>query len=110
VAVLALVTIVRVSCRSRYEVIPMLYAITVRCPYCKVLCPWAVRAEVEPPPNTPFRVVCPNHGGPIRVLFRYFKPTEALPPDPPVEDYPPVPPKPSPPPEPKPRWWQFWKR
>ena len=90
----------------------MLYTITLQCPHCRCPCPWSVSAEVEPPPDARIRIICPNHGGPIPVPFRYFKPAESVPPDTPVDHYPPRPPKP---PEPyddpgRPRWWQFWKR
>jgi len=71
----------------------------------------AVSAEREPPPDACFNVICPNHGGPIRVAFRYFKLAEAAPPGAPLDHYPQRPPEPPKPYDapPKPRWWQFWK-
>jgi hypothetical protein len=61
-------------------------------------------AEVEPPPNTLIKVICPSHGGPIPIAFRSFKPVDAPPPDAPVQEYPP-----KPLPSVKTRWWQFWR-
>ncbi len=80
------------------------YTITVKCRYCQCPCPNVVIAEVEPPPDTKINLYCPSHGGPIPVLFRYFKRAEAIPPD----TYPMYyPPKPEPPPDPK-RSWNRW--
>ncbi len=82
----------------------MLYFIKVKCQHCRCECPWGVEAEAEPPPDARITIECPNHGGPIPVPFRYFKPVESLPPNTPVDSYPPDEPR-SPA-----RWWQFWKR
>ena len=81
----------------------MLYTITVTCPHCLCPCPWAVTAEVEPPPDAIITIRCPSHGGPIRIPFRHFKPADSVPSGTPTDEYPP------PPQEPEPRWWQFWK-
>jgi hypothetical protein len=89
----------------------MFYTLTIQCRFCRADCPWTVAAEVEPPPDAVIKVVCPNHGGPIPVPFRYFKPAEAPLPDAPLYHYPPRPPQPPVPYDPPSthRWWQFWK-
>ena len=87
------------------------YAITLKCPHCLCQCPAELIAEVEPPPDVVFRIICPTHGGSISVAFRYFKPTEPFPPTESTLCYPPQPPRHqihslhsrSR------RWWQFWK-
>ncbi len=90
---------------------PHYYTITVKCRFCQCPCPWAVVAEIEPPPAAKITIRCPSHGGPLPISFANFKKVEKLPPGVPVTHYPP---RPEPPPTPylvpKPRWWQFWKR
>jgi hypothetical protein len=88
------------------EARPLLYySMTLCCPFCPGK-PFTCRvvAEVEPPPDTIFRLRCPQDGMPLAVRFSNFKPCDPFPPDTFAFHYPP---KPEPP---KPRWWQFWKR